>query len=286
MWSLLLVLLLVACSRELAGTCRLQPIADLPVTLEPNRLVEVSGRVNRSDVQLVIDTGAERTVLSAGTVKFLMLARSQHSITRLEGVGGTVSNADVYADLELGGAYSRQRLAEASIPGIGGLVGDDILSDYDVEFDLPNQRFRLWHATGCGAGDLPWTGPRTTIPVDLTGGERLRVPVTIDGKTIETLLDSGAAISVMQTEAALRLGVTLSALAADPELLVRGVDGSAIRLRIHRFGLVSVGNDLLTGPLIGVGDIQPSSPELLLGLDYLRQRKVWISYRTERIFVQ
>jgi hypothetical protein len=68
--------------------------------------------------------------------------------------------------------------------------------------------------------------------------------------------------------------------------LVRGVDGSAIRLRIHRFGFVSVGNDLLTGPLIGVGDIQPGSPELLLGLDYLRQRKVWISYRTERIFVQ
>src|SRR6266702_2829788 len=106
MWSLILVLLLIACSREPTGPCRLQPVADLPVTLDRHRL-EVNGRVNRSDTQLVIDTGAERTVLTAGTVKALLLAHSQRSMTRLTGVGGMVSNADVFADLELGSADFR-----------------------------------------------------------------------------------------------------------------------------------------------------------------------------------
>jgi predicted aspartyl protease len=286
MRPLLLVFLLIACSREPAGNCRLQLVADLAVTPNRNRLVEVSGRVNRTDTQLVIDTGAQRTVLTTGTVKSLLLAHSQRSVTRLEGVGGTVSNADVFANLELGGADFKQRLAEADIPGIEGLVGGDMLSDYDVEFDLPDHRFRLWHASGCGAGDLPWSGPRSTIPVQVAGGEWLHVPVTIDGKAIDAVLDSGTAISLLQTDAARRAGVTQKALAADPYVLVRGVDGGAISVRVHRFSFLSVGDDRITAPQIGVGEMRLGAPEMLLGLDYLRSRRVWVSYRTEQIFVQ
>ncbi|MEJ1978312.1 MAG: aspartyl protease family protein [Acetobacteraceae bacterium] len=150
------------------------------------------GRVDGADTKLVIDTGAERTILTTGTVAALQLPRSQRSTTRLVGVGGAVSNADAFAELELGSADIRQRLAVADIPDLGGIVGGDVLSDYDLDLDLPRHRVRLWRATGCGAADLPWTGPRVALPVQVTDGERLRVPVTIDGKPMEALLDSGA----------------------------------------------------------------------------------------------
>ena len=68
MRSLIVVLLLVACSSGAAGPCRLQQVADLPVTLV-HGTVEVPGRINRSGAQLVIDTGAERTVLTTAAVK-------------------------------------------------------------------------------------------------------------------------------------------------------------------------------------------------------------------------
>ena len=42
----------------------------------------------------------------------------------------------------------------------------------------------------------------------------------------------------------------------------------------------------MTGPQIGIGDSQLVSPEMILGLDYLRGRKIWIAYRVRKIFMQ
>ena len=286
MWRLLFVLLLAACSQQETGPCRLQTVADLPVNLDHNR-IEVTGQVKGTDTPLVVDTGAERTLLTDSTVSYLLLARSKLSTTQLVGVGGAVTDADVYADLELGHASFGQQLAVANIPEIGGLVGGDMLSDYDVEFDLPDKRFRLWRTAGsCGAADLPWQGPRTTIPIRVTGGEHLRVPVAIDGKPVEAILDSGAAISLLRADVAQELGVTYATLTADPSVLIHGVDGHTIRVYRHRFDTLTLGNERIVGPRIGVDENPLASTEMLLGVDYLRRRRVWISYRTEQMFVQ
>jgi predicted aspartyl protease len=286
MWRLLpALLLLAACSNVSTGPCRLQRVADLAATLDNNRL-EVTGQVNGADAVFLIDTGAERTLLTTATVNALQLPRSQRSVTRLIGVGGAVSNADAFADLQLGGADRRQRLAVADIPRLGGVIGGDVLSDYDLELDLLSRRVRLWHASGCGAADLPWVGPRATIPVQVTAGNRIRLPVIIDGQTLGALLDSGANRNLLQAEAARRAGVTQAALAADGTAIARGIDGGAIALHMHRFGAMTVGGARIDRPEIGVADFQIQSADMLLGADYLRSRRVWVSYRTGQIFVQ
>jgi hypothetical protein len=111
-----ILLLVVACSSESAGPCRLQPVAELPATLTQNG-VEVTAQVNRVNTQLVVDTGAELTLLTAATVKSLLLARSQLTLSQLIGVGGAISNADVCADLQLGTANFQRRFVVADIPG-------------------------------------------------------------------------------------------------------------------------------------------------------------------------
>jgi hypothetical protein len=86
MWRLLgILLLVVACSRGSAGPRRLQPVAELPATLAQNG-IEVTAQVNRVSTQLVVDTGAELTLLTAATVKSLLLARSQLTVSQLIGV--------------------------------------------------------------------------------------------------------------------------------------------------------------------------------------------------------
>ena len=282
MWRLLLLLPLAACSGAASGPCRLQPVADLPVTLDGNRL-ETMAKVDGADTTLLLDTGAEQTVLTAATAAALHLPRSQHSASRLAGVGGVVTNADVYADLDLGGVGVRRRLAVADIPGLGGLVGADVLGDYDLELDLPGRRVRLWRAPGCGAADLPWTGPRVTVPVDVTGGGLLRVGALLDGLAVPALLDSGASRSVVQADAA---GVTPGALAADPASVSRGVDGGAIAVRAHRFRTLAVGRDSVAGPRIGVAAFNLRGAAMLIGVDYLRTRRVWVAYRTGQLFIQ
>jgi predicted aspartyl protease len=261
----------------------LQLVADLPVTLTRNGL-EVTARVNRVDTQFVLDTGAERTVLTMDTVTSLLLARSKLTVTQLIGVGGAVSNADVFADLQLGTAGFQQRFAVADIPGIGGLIGGDLLSSYDVEIDVPDRRVRLWRASTCGADDLPWSGPRATLPVHVTWGDRLILNITLDGKPVGALLDSGSSISFLQTDAARRIGV--EGISRGPAVLMYGIDGGFVSIRMHRFKSMSVGQDQVNSPLIGIGESQLASPEMILGLDYLRGRKIWIAFRARKIFMQ
>ncbi len=285
MWRLLPLLLLAACATAPTGPCQLQAVADLPATLDGNRL-EVAGHVDGAETRFLIDTGAEATVLTTATVGALQLPRSQRSATQLTGIGGAVSNADVFAVLDLGTASFQRRLAVANIPALGGIIGGDILSDYDLELDLPGHRVRLWHARGCHAADLPWTGPRATVPMEVTGGERLRVPVTIDGQPVEALLDSGAGRTLLQLDTAERLGLTAANGASDPVSFARGVDGGVVQVHAHRFGTLTVGEDRLNAPWIGVAAFQMTGGQMLLGVDYLRTRRVWVSYRTGQLYVQ
>jgi predicted aspartyl protease len=118
------------------------------------------------------------------------------------------------------------------------------------------------------------------------GGEQVRVPVTIDGKTVDAMLDSGAGLSILRAEPAQRLGVTPAALAGDPDITVRGVGAGVVGVRLHRFDAVAVGA-MPIGPFpIAVGEAEFGSADMLLGLDFPRTRRVWLSYRTERLFVQ
>lgn len=285
MRALVFVSLLAGCTLGSPGVCRLQAVADVPVTLARSN-IEVPGTINRSRALFAIDTGAARTVLSTAAVKNYLLAHSQHSITHLIGLGGMVSDADVYADLQIGNANFQQRLAEAELPQIAGLVGADMLSDYDVEFDLQDGRFRLWRAPGCSAADIAWSGPRAKIAVHVTGDGQLRMPVTIDGVSLAAILDSGSTVTLMTTDAALRLGVTEAALAGDSRVLVRGIGPDSIAVRLHRFDSVSVGGDRIAPMQIGVGEVQFGTLDLILGLDYLRQHKIWVTYRNSAIYVQ
>jgi hypothetical protein len=131
---IIVVMMLAGCSTGASGPCRLQAVADLPVTLVHGS-IEVKGSVNRSDAWLTIDTGAERTVLTTTAVKSFLLAHSQRSRTLLTGVGGTISDADVFADVQLGGANIQQRLAEADIPGISALIGAAMMSSSICRMD-------------------------------------------------------------------------------------------------------------------------------------------------------
>ena len=113
----------------------MQAIAAVPVTLAHGS-VEVTGSVNRSPGEFVVDTSAERTVLSESAVRSYLLGHRQRSISQLAGLGGQVVDADMDAELQVGNAHDWQRLAEAHIPITAGLLRADMLGDYDVEFDL------------------------------------------------------------------------------------------------------------------------------------------------------
>ena len=285
-WVVLGFLVVGACSGDPAGPCRLQLQSDMDATFDHERL-QVIGRINAAPVALLVDTGAERTILTTETVSSLKLPRSERTMTRLAGVGGMVTNADVFAGLDLGGTTTQSRLAVAAVPGLGGIIGADVLDGYDLELAVPDKKVRFWKRQGaCTAADLPWQGARNTIPAEITEGGRILLTVQVNDRPVSALLDSGASRSLMLSDTASRLGVGAAELAGDDQTLARGVDGGAIGVRNHSFGSLQVGADRLPSPTIGVADFQLNAADMLLGLDYLQTRRVWVSYRSGTVFAQ
>lgn len=256
-------------------------VADLPVTLEANRLL-VPGSVNGLAVPVLVDTGAERSIVAAATADALRLPRSQRSATVLSGVAGTVGNADVFATVALADAEVRGRLPLAAVPGFGAIVGGDLLAGYDVDLDLPRGRVRLWQAAGCRLESLDLPPGTATLPVEVTARHLLRLQLRLDGQAVTAYLDSGAAISLIQASAARRIGDAPAA--NDQASLGRGVDGGAIAVRRHVFSVLEAGSERIALPRIGIAEFRVDGAEMLLGVDYLRSRRLWIAYRTGTVY--
>src|SRR5262249_9663429 len=110
--------------------------------------------------------------------------------------------------------------------------------------------------------------------------------VQLDGHRISALFDTGAQFSVLSTRAASALGANEAVLAHDPVVTVRGVIPEQLNGRIHRFSRLEVGGDIfIRNPEIDVADIRLSEADLVLGIDFLSSRRIWMSYGSQQIFL-
>ena len=99
------------------------------------------------------------------------------------------------------------------------------------------------------------------------------------------LLDTGSGRSVVARSFAARLGVTDTALAAAPPLRLAGLSPQAGEGRFWQFREARIGTERFPGPVMVVADLHDQGFDVLLGMDFLSSHRVWLSYRTRRIFV-
>ena len=111
---------------------------------------------------------------------------------------------------------------------------------------------------------------------------RASVELHIDGRPLTFLLDSGASTTFISAAAARRLGVTPAMLATDPLTFTEGVGEQRVATRLHRFGSLRLGPERTEDPVLAVYDGAVN----ILGGDFLRRNRVWISYAVHRLFVQ
>jgi hypothetical protein len=112
------------------------------------------------------------------------------------------------------------------------------------------------------------------------------VPVKLDGTSLRALLDSGSGASLVGAPGMIRLGLQLPGLAADPTTTISGLGAHAVPIHLHRFGSLDVGGEVLETPVVWVAPMRlPLFVDMLLGADWLADRRVWISYATSQLFV-
>ena len=298
---LLLALLLLTAAApppDSPEACTLERRGSLAVSFAGNQpLVQIN--LDGRDATLLLDTGAEVTMLTADAARRLMLPTDPQRRTTITGIGGTSSSANVLARrVTLGAAPLGERslavlpfaLRGANAP-VDGLLGADLLSQFDLDLDLPHGQVQLYRARDCVSGTPAWREP-AAIKADISRGPgrtMLHLPITLDGRGLTAMIDTGADtgpdLGVIDTRAATALGTTAETLRETGRFSIHGAAPSDASARRHRFTSAAIGLENLSRPTLLVADLPRGSADVLIGIGFARTHRLWISYASRRMFV-
>lgn len=289
----LLIALLYAGSAQ--ADCTVRERARIPLAIA-DRAILITVMINGQTARMILDTGAQRSVVTHTAVRRLDLALDEWVATTMRGVGGVERNRNALPrSLTLGGVPLERRtrtrdtsLAVATLPfaGVDGLLGRDFLSVFDLDLDMAAAMATLHEVSGCMGAFLPWSGPYVALPVSNPTDSALVVAVTLDEVPLRALLDTGASQTVLAAPGMARLGLTVEALAASRQASAIGLGPRTVTGWSHRFRSLTIGPDRVSAPTLWIAPIRLIPiVDMVLGADWLATRRVWISFTTRQVFV-
>lgn len=284
----LLLVLLAVCAAGPDESCALERITELPLQML-GTVPLVTADINGHAASLLLDTGSNVTMLNSIAANRLDVPWEERDPSEVAGLGGTAQAFEATVpSLALGGDVASDvevLVAQGLPPMIDGVLGLDVLSDYEVDLDMPHRRLVLYRARSCPEALPPWTAPFTRLPVEQRQSGHLLMPVELDGRPIFGLLDTGASKTFVGMAAAREAGMARAALLTYPTARGYSLDGGSFVAHQRRFRTLKIGDDVLEKPALYVADLPPFAGDLIIGGDYLATRRVWLSLGINRVFV-
>ncbi len=292
------------CALLLAATpafaCEVVPRAVVGLDLVQG-VPTVQVAVDGEPARFVLDTGAARTTISEAAVRRLGLPLDRWVGTTLQGIGGVQQHQDaapgsiVLDGIELHqvGLYSSYSIAVASLPfhaasgrSIDGLLGRDLLGGYDLDLDIPDMTVTLASVIDCRGDFVPWTQPHAAVPSIEDYGKRLVFMTGLDGHPMRTLVDSGSAVSLLSAPGVIRAGLPSGRSGVGTAAMVAGVGPQRVMAQPYQFGSLAVGDITAHSVTILATNVHLLPLlDLLLGVNWLRYHRVWLSFATGQVFV-
>lgn len=273
-----------------AQNCTLQRRASVPVTMAGLPLV--SATINGRQARLILDTGAESSIISVAAAKRLGVTTRYDFDRSMHGIGEAVQTGDARLDgMMLGGAtlnFPRVLVGPIAL-NLGsvapdGLLGASLLAEFDLDLDLPNRRLDLYERMDCPSFTPPWSGHFTTLETTRSLSSHPFFPIQLNGHTLSASLDTGAQRTVLSAAAAKRAGIGAASRLPGAEIRAQGATGETLPAEMHALRL-SVG-DISGAMAVMVTPLAlPNDIDALLGADFLQTHRVWLSYGSRRLFV-
>jgi clan AA aspartic protease (TIGR02281 family) len=303
----LIAVTLALCAAPLGAAinCKLMQIADWMVKPHSGKLI-VDGEINGQKIGVLLDTGAQGSVILRTAADRLGLTRHTASGYRAYGVGGeSYAEYAVLDEMKLGQAVRRNwRVLVVGERDLGAdyafLLGYDFFEQVDLEFDLPNDRVRLFQAEDCGNLSLAYWAKGTADVVRLEADHDkpgILVPVTLNGRTLLAELDSGTSRSVVSRLVAAQLGVTPQTPGTRTAGTVGGIGAGRADQWISAFQSFAIGGELIRNPEIRFTDLSIATTQtgsrlavrqdlrdMLLGLDFLRAHRVYVAHSQGKLY--
>ena len=293
--ALLLVWLSMASIAAWAG-CQLTQM-EIPVWIVDQRPIATL-KLNGTEVPMLVDSGAFFSSLSASTAAQLKLPLRNlpfgfhiegytgpvdSEMTRVEKVGllGTELN-------NIGFLVGGNELGA----GIMGVLGRNILSVADTEYDLAHGVVRLSFPKGeCGKTNLAyWAGEAPVIVAPLTSSRRhpdtgIRLDVSINGTQTPALLDTGAIATSLTLEAARNAGIVERELA--PVGRVGGAGKGSVKSWTGTIALFELAGEKIANNKLRIddNDYTTEATGVLVGLDYFLSHRIYVSRLQRQVYI-
>ena len=216
--------------------CHSQPAAILRLWPDTGGRVSIYATINGNPTALTLDTGGWFSMLDWNSANsFDLPIRSSIHWMRL--LGGIRSRLEAEPDdlrlemLPISGL--KFAVLPQDSPGVSAVrtIGADALNRFDVDLDLAANNIKFYSRDECGGPFLPPTGSVFVAPqAKFTDGHQVLVAMTLDGKPLTAVLDTGSTRTVMNLKAANDIfGVTLqdTSLVWEKPVLINGILPSA-----------------------------------------------------------
>jgi tetratricopeptide (TPR) repeat protein/predicted aspartyl protease len=276
--------------------CEIKKVAELPITMDglrPTLAVQFNGK----PASLVVDSGAFFSSISpAAAAEYgLKLSPAPFGL-RVQGIGGYVDmSVTTVKDFGLIGAtlHNVEFLVGGSEVGGGsGLLGQNLLEKFDVEYDFAHGAIRLFKTEGCGKALLAyWNTPGQPYSVLGINSIDPHNPHTtgnayVNGKEIRVMFDTGANNSVLSLKAAERAGVKLDSPGVVEAGFSYGLGRARVKSYLAHFDSFKIGDsEEIKNTRLRIGEIGFSDNDMLLGSDFFVSHRIFVSNREHRMFI-
>jgi clan AA aspartic protease (TIGR02281 family) len=220
---------------------------------------------------LVLDTGANRTVVSAQLARELGLAFDGD--IAVHGTTGEARASQVNLAHVLGGEFERRDVSAVVVSGdilagTDGIIGMDGFHDKRVHFNVKDGVFDI--------GEGGAAAPSGYVPVQgrVRFGTLLEVPIEVGGVRVRALIDTGSNVSLVNDALihALRLG---NRTTRGFDVSGAGAARETVRVRLEHIKLGALGMDRIDAyradlPHARDGQVE-EAPAMILGMDVWRQ---------------
>jgi predicted aspartyl protease len=235
----------------------------------------IDAKINNRDAKFVLDSGAFYSMISSATAAEYHLKTEPGYGLTVTGIGGAADvGVATVKEFSLVGLIIKNLdfLVGGSDVGNAGLLGQNFLEKFDVEYDLAAGAIRLFKTEDCGHTRLAyWLTPEqdySSMPI-----ERIEPmhPHTIgvayvNDKKIRVEFDTGAFTSVLSLKAAERAGVRPDSPGVVASGYTRGIGRGTTKEYIAPFASFKIGDgEEIKNTKLRIADIGLDDADMLVG---------------------
>ena len=291
------VLGILAVFGDAQGACKLSKVAELPVTMVDAKPM-VTAKINGVEAPFLADSGAFFSMLTpAGAAEFQLKTYAAPFGLRVTGIGGSadvsVTKVKVFTLAGVPIPDLAFLVGGGEVGGGGvGVLGQNVFSIGDVEYDLANGIIRIMHETDCDKVNLAYwsNGPGAANSVMSIERTTSRAPHTmgvalVNGISMRVMFDTGASTSFLSVRAAERAGIKVDAPGVVFAGMSRGIGREPVKSWIAPVASFKLGDgEEIHNTHLRLTESLIDSADMLIGADFFLSHRVYVASKQHKLF--